>query len=151
MKISQKKYSQISETLKDFKCLIPRYIEVRGNPDLFKSFCSRNRNPLWDITNISFFKTGLVSESAKKSQNVCDDHFIQRRFSMMFIFDELIKNPNMSVDEFIKVILRYSSTIVITKDEHMLVTSRTKNTDEFNFKVYDELGIKVIGIEKYFI
>ena len=55
MKISKKKIIQIEETLKDFKALIPRFKEIKDNPILLKMFCSRNRNPLWDITNISYF------------------------------------------------------------------------------------------------
>jgi len=81
MKISKKKLIQIEETLKDFKALIPRFKEIKDNPNLLKMFCSRNRNPLWDITNISYFKTGLVSEELIKSGGKgVDDHYIQRAF-----------------------------------------------------------------------
>lgn len=150
MKISKKKILLIEETLKDFKCLIPRYCEVRDNELLFKSFCSRNRNPLWDITNISYFKTGLMSESAKTStEKLCDDHFVQRKLSMKLIMDSLVKSPNMSVEEFIKLIKKYSSTVKITRDEHTLVSQKTKNNDQYNFKVYEELGIIINGLDEY--
>lgn len=150
MKISKKKIILIDETLKDFKCLIPRYIEVRNNPILLKSFCSRNRNPLWDITNISYFKTGLLSESAKTStEKLCDDHFIQRKLSIQLIMDSLVKNPEMSLNEFILLVKKYSSTVKITKEEHSQVSLKTKNSEIFNFKVYDELGIIVHGLNEY--
>lgn len=150
MKISKKKFTLIEETLKDFKCLIPRYIEVTDNKELLKLFCSRNRNPIWDITNISYFKTGLMSESAKTSTDkLCDDHFVQRKLSMKLIMDSLVKDPNMTVEEFIKLIKKYSSTVKITRDEHTQVSQRTKNNDLYNFKVYEELGIIVNGLDDY--
>lgn len=150
MKISKKKYLLIEETLKDFKCLIPRYIEVRDNELLFKLFCSRNRNPLWDITQISYFKTGLMSESAKTStEKLCDDHFIQRKLSMKLIMDSLVNSPNMNIDEFINLIKKYSSTVKITREEHSQVSQRTKNNDLYNFKVYEELGIIINGLNDY--
>jgi hypothetical protein len=147
MKISEKKIIQIEETLKDFKSLIPRFKEIKDNPILLKMFCSRNRNPLWDITSISYFKTGLVSEGLIKSGGKgVDDHYIQRAFSMKIIFNLLCENPNMGVDEFILLIKKYSSTILITKDEHKKITSLTRNTNEINYHVYDKIGILVPGL-----
>ena len=137
MKISKKKIIQIEETLKDFKALIPRFKEIKDKPILLKMFCSRNRNPLWDITNISYFKTGLVSEELIKSGGKgVDDHYIQRAFSMKIIFNLLCENPNMGVDEFILLIKKYSSTISITKDD----------SNEINYHVYDKIGILVPGL-----
>ena len=152
MNISKKKLSLINETLKDFKCLIPRYLEVKNDQKLLDSFCSRNRNPLWDITNVSYFKTGLLSEEAKKTpDNTTDDHFIQRKLSMKLIMESLVNNPNMNLDEFVEIIRKYSSTVKITKDEHTLVSQKTKNKELYNFKVYDELGIVIENIGEYTI
>jgi len=61
MKLSRKQMVKVEETLKDFKCLIPRYLECKGSPKKLKSFCTRNRNPLWDLTNLKYFSTGLRS------------------------------------------------------------------------------------------
>jgi hypothetical protein len=151
MKISKKKLLSIDETLKDFKCLIPRYVEVKHDKNLLELFCSRNRNPIWDITNISYFKTGLLSESAKSttSDKLCDDHFIQRKLSMRLIMESLEKNPNITLEEFIFLIKKYSSTVKITKEEHSQVSQKTKKSNQYNFKVYEELGIVVKGIEEY--
>ena len=150
MSLSEKKLLQINETLKDFKCLVPRYLEVKNDQNLLELFCSRNRNPLWDITNVSYFKTGLISESAKKApENTTDDHFIQRKLSMRLVMESLVNNPNMSLEEFVEMIRKYSSTIIITKDEHTLVSQRTKNTGMYNFQVYSELGIVIEGIDDY--
>ena len=147
MKISKKKLIQIEETLKDFKALIPRFKEIKDNPILLKMFCSRNRNPLYDITGISYFKTGLVSEGLIKSGGKgVDDHYIQRTFSMKIIFNLLCENPNMGVDEFILLIKKYSSTISITKDEHKKITLLTRNTNEINYHVYNKIGILVPGL-----
>jgi hypothetical protein len=50
MKISKLKMLKIEETLKDFKCLVPRFNEVKEDKVLLKEFCMRNRNPIWDLT-----------------------------------------------------------------------------------------------------
>ena len=91
-----------------------------------------------------------MSESAKTSTDkLCDDHFVQRKLSMKLIMDSLVKNQNMTVDEFIKLIKKYSSTVKITRDEHTQVSQRTKNNNLYNFKVYEELGIIVNGLDEY--
>ena len=46
---------------------------------------------------------------------------------------------------------KYSSTVGITKDEHMRVTTLAKNKDEFNFSLYNECNIIIDGIDKFVI
>ena len=149
MKISKKKIIQIEETLKDFKALIPRFKEIKDKPILLKMFCSRNRNPLWDITNISYFKTGLVSEELIKSGGKgVDDHYIQRSLCMEIIFRELDGNPDMSVNDFIDILRIYSSTVLLSEKEHRDITVYTKNKGVMNYMVYDEVGIRVEGLSE---
>ena len=76
---------------------------------LIKIFSDRNIGTycLFDLTNNKFFKTGLLSNEVKKSnlknKEIVHDHFIQRKKSMNLLFNLLLENPNMSVDEFIVV------------------------------------------------
>ena len=77
------------ETLKDFKCLLSRYREVKDDVKLFKMFMTRNRNPLWDLSNSSELRTGLKSKKVIESKNKgVEDHFIQRSKAMKNIFFE---------------------------------------------------------------
>ena len=67
-KLNQNQLSNIEETLEDFKVLLVRYRSIKGDENKLKQFFVRNRNPIWDITNCKFFKTGLMSESAKNME-----------------------------------------------------------------------------------
>lgn len=135
------------ETLKDFKCLLLRYREVKNDVKLFKMFMTRNRNPLWDLSNSSELRTGLKSKRVIES-NVkgVDDHFIQRSKAMKNIFFELDNNPDMDVNDFIKVLKKYSSTVELTKEEHGKVTGLSRTRDVLNYQLYTELGIEVDGL-----
>ena len=143
---------KILETLKDFKALLPRYREVKGDAKLFQLFMSRNRNPLWDLSNNKIFKTGLKSGAFLESyEKGVEDHFIQRTKSMKIVFHKLDENPDMSVEEFTKLIMAYSSTITLTKEEHSKVTSFAKNNDMLNYQVYNLVGIEVVGLSEFMI
>jgi len=145
--ISKLKMLKIGETLKDFKCLIPRFNEVKNDKVLLRDFCSRNRNPIWDLTNINYFKTGLKSEGLIQSGGKgVDDHYIQRSRCMEIIFRELDSNPDMSVDYFIDILRIYSSTVLLSEKEHRDITVYTKNKGVMNYMVYDEIGIKIKGL-----
>jgi len=149
MKITKLKLLKIGETLKDFKCLIPRFNEVKDDKELLREFCSRNRNPIWDLTNIKYFKTGLKSEGLIKSGEIGkDDHYIQRSLCMEIIFKELNDNPDMNVDEFIELLRKYSSTVQLTEEEHKKITLYTRNTDIMNYMAYGDVGITVKGLKE---
>lgn len=153
-KPSSKQKLKLQETLKDFKTLLPRYSEVQNSPRLLKSFLSRNRNPLWDITNTKSFSTGLVSNGYKsrdEDTKVSVEHYIQRSLAMRIIFDELSKNPEMSVREFTSILKRFCSTIKVTKEEHKLITKMVRNTGIFNFRLYQQAGIEIHGLEEYLV
>ena len=62
--------SNIEETLEDFKVLLTRYRSIKDNETKLKQFYSRNRNPIWDVTNCKYFKTGLMSEGAKNTSQL---------------------------------------------------------------------------------
>jgi len=148
MKLSDQQLIKVEETLKDFVCLIPRYLEVKGNAKLYDMFLSRNRNPLFDMTGTKFWETGLSSNGAKfTNDKKVKDHYIPRKIAMGFIMDELVVNPSISLDDFILLCKKYASTITLTEDEHNLVTVRAKNTGRPNYEFYSSCGIIVEGID----
>ena len=148
MKLSTEQRVRVEETLKDFLCLVPRYLEVKGNAKLYDMFLSRNRNPLFDMTNTKFWETGLKSNDAKygKGKKV-KDHYIPRKIAMGFIMDELVVNPSISLDDFILLCKKYASTVTLTEEEHNLVTVMAKNTGKPNYEFYSSCGIIIEGID----
>jgi hypothetical protein len=151
-KISDLKIRMIEETLKDFKCLLVRYREVKDDELLLKEFCKRNRNPLWDITQIKYFNTGLSSKGLIDNGGTrVNEHYIPRVKSTEIIFEELHRNPEMDIDTFIYLIKKYASTISLTKDEHRRITSLTKGTGVMNYLMYERVGIEVPGLEEYIL
>ena len=146
--------SNIEETLEDFKVLLTRYRSIKGNETKLKQFYVRNRNPIWDVTNCKYFKTGLMSEDAKNTPltKQVDDHYIQRSKAMRFIFSELDKDEDMSVDRFIELLKKYCSTVVLSKDEHSMVTSvAKKNHTYLNYESYLACKIQVDGLSDFML
>jgi hypothetical protein len=139
----------IKETLEDFKVLLSRYRGIKGDETKLRQFFVRNRNPIWDITNCKFFKTGLVSDSAKNMESIdlVDDHYIQRSRAMKFIFSELDNHEDMGVDKFIGLLKKYCSTVKLSKDEHNKVTViAKKNPSYLNYESYLACQIKIDGL-----
>jgi hypothetical protein len=148
MEISKLKLRKIDGTLKDFKCLLPRYNEVKGDRILLKDFCSRNRNPIWDLTQSKFFKTGLKSEKLiQNGGKGKDEHYIQRSLCMQIIFRKINENPDMTNEEFIDLLKMYASTILLTNEEHKEITIYTRRTEIITYMAYSKVGIVVKGLE----
>jgi hypothetical protein len=148
-KLNRNQLSKIEETLEDFKVLLIRYRNIQGNENKLKQFFVRNRNPIWDVTNCKFFKTGLMSESAKDIElsQLVDDHFIQRSKAMRFIFSELDKNENMELNQFIQLLKKYCSTVKLSKEEHSKVTVVAKqNPTYLNYESYLACKIQIDGL-----
>ena len=150
MRLTPQLEINIKETLEDFRALIPRFSEVKNNPDLLRKFCSRNRNPLFDVTNNNQFRTGLGTKNALKLHKPVEDHFIQRTKAVEIIFNKLEKDPDMEFEEFVDILKKYCSTVSLTKDEHTEVTkiSRQKS-DVFNWEIYEKCGIVVEGMDDW--
>jgi ATP phosphoribosyltransferase len=147
--LNDNQLSNIEETLEDFKVLLSRYRSVKDDETKLKQFFVRNRNPIWDVTNCKYFKTGLMSESAKNIPltQLVDDHYIQRSKAMKFIFSELDKDKDMSVDKFIPILKKYCSTVQLSKDEHSKVTAVAKKNPKFlNYESYLACGIQIDGL-----
>lgn len=147
--LNHNQISKIEETLEDFRILLLRYRSIKGDENKVKQFFVRNRNPVWDITNCKFFKTGLMSESAKNIPlaQLVDDHYIQRSKAMRFIFSELDKDENMGLSKFIQILKKYCSTVKLSKEEHSKVTIVAKrNPTYLNYESYLACNIKIDGL-----
>lgn len=145
--LNENQLSNIEETLEDFKALLPRYRKLNNQSEKLKKFFVRNRNPLWDISNAKFFKTGLKSDGCETLNDLVDDHYIQRSKAIKFIFSELDKNEKLNLNEFILLLRKFCSTVKLTKDEHNKVTQIAKqNPDYLNYEIYSMCNIKVQGL-----
>jgi hypothetical protein len=109
-------------------------------------FSQLNRNLLFDITNVDRFKTKWISEKAKANPDLTRswDHVLQRSSITQKIFEEMDRNPQMTLGGFIRLLNKYCSQVLLTKEEHKQVTGFTQNKDELNFEIYWVLGIKMI-------
>jgi hypothetical protein len=148
-KLNQNQLSNIEETLEDFKALLPRYRSLKDYETKSKQFFVRNRNPVWDITNCKFFRTGLMSKDAKDLPltQLVDDHYIQRSKAMRFIFSELDRDENMTVEKFISILKKYCSTVKLSKEEHSKVTVIAKqNPTYLNYESYLACKIQINGL-----
>ena len=63
VRLSESQITKINLTLDIFKCQIGLYDSIKNDPNKLDAFFSLNRNPLFDLTNISYFRTGLESSS----------------------------------------------------------------------------------------
>ena len=88
MNLNKNQLFNAQETFEDFKVLLTRFNQVKNDETKLRAFFVRNRNPLWDLTNCKFYKTGLMSEGAKKldKKDLVDDHYIQRSKGLKFVF-----------------------------------------------------------------
>lgn len=151
--ITEKKMSIIEESLTDYKILLSRFVEIEKSPKELSVFLSLQRNPIFDITSIKKFKTGLRSTKARNCDKceISNDHFIQRSKALLYVFRELKKNPDMDIIDYITVLTKYCSTVVLTKEEHKKVNVFAKQNPELtNVKIYDLLGIKIPGLLKWY-
>ena len=152
--MNKNQLEKISETLEDFRVLLGRYRKLKNDDVRSRNFFVRNRNPIWDISQAKYFKTGLLSNLAKNTpiQDLVDDHFIQRSRAMKFIFSELDKNENMTESQFISCLKKYCSTVKLTKEEHQKVTIFAKQNPSFlNYEIYLKCNIEVKGLSELII
>jgi len=148
VRLSESQITKINLTLDIFKCQIELYNSIKTDPNKLDAFFSLNRNPLFDLTGISYFRTGLESDGVIAGGKPVHDHFIQRKQAMKILFDKLSKNKDMTLDEFIVFLVEYGSTVAITKEEHQVVTTRAKNTTKLNYELYEQCGIVIEGLNK---
>ena len=148
VRLSESQITKINLTLDIFKCQIELYNSIKTDPNKLDAFFSLNRNPLFDLTGISYFRTGLESDGVIAGGKPVHDHFIQRKHAMKILFEKLTQNKDMTLDEFIVFLVEYGSTVAITKEEHQVVTTRAKNTTKLNYELYEQCGIVIEGLDK---
>lgn len=108
------------------------------------------RSPIWDISSANIFKTGLKSNKVLDGdENTVEDHFIQRAKASKLLFESFSKNPSLSFVSFVNLLIKYASTIVLTKDEHSEVTKLAKrNKDSYNWQLYENCGVEIVGLKE---
>ena len=148
VRLKDSQIKKIDMTLNIFKSQIDLYESIKSDPTDLDNFFSLNRNPLFDLTNISYFRTGLESESVTNGGKPVHDHFIQRKRAMKILFVKLSEDRGMTLDEVIVFLVDYGSTVAITKEEHQVVTMRAKNTTDLNYELYEQCGIIIEGLDK---
>ena len=148
VRLKDSQIKKIDMTLNIFKCQIGLYESIKNDPNDLDNFFSLNRNPLFDLTNISYFRTGLQSQGVIDGGKPVHDHFIQRKYAMKILFEKLSENKNMTLNEFVVFLVEYGSTVAITKEEHQVVTMKAKNTTDLNYELYERCGIIIEGIDK---
>jgi len=148
VRLSKSHIIKINLTLDIFKCQIGLYDSIKNNPNKLDAFFSLNRNPLFDLTGISYFRTGLESDGVIAGGKPVHDHFIQRKHAMKILFERLSENKDMTFDDFVVFLVKYGSTVAMTKEEHQVVTTRAKNTTDFNYELYEQCGIVIEGLDK---
>jgi hypothetical protein len=148
VRLSESQITKINLTLDIFKCQIELYNSIKTDPNKLDAFFSLNRNPLFDLTGISYFRTGLESDGVIAGGKPVHDHFIQRKQAMKILFEKLSQNKYMTLDEFVVFLVEYGSTVAITKEEHQVVTTRAKNTTKLNYELYEQCGIVIEGLDK---
>lgn len=148
VRLSESQITKINLTLDIFKCQIELYNSIKTDPNKLDAFFSLNRNPLFDLTGISYFRTGLESDGVIAGGKAVHDHFIQRKHAMKILFEKLSEDNDMTLDEFIVFLVEYGSTVAITKEEHQVVTLRAKNTTDLNYELYEQCGIVIEGLDK---
>ena len=148
VRLKDSQIKKIDMTLNIFKCQIGLYESIKNDPDDLDNFFSLNRNPLFDLTNISYFRTGLQSQGVIDGGKPVHDHFIQRKYAMKILFEKLSENKIMTLNEFVVFLVEYGSTVAITKEEHQVVTMKAKNTTDLNYELYERCGIIIEGIDK---
>lgn len=142
-------FHDVSELLDDWKCLVPRWNQIKDCDLLKRKFCVRNRNPLFDISSNSYFNSGLGSLEGLQIDKPVLDHYVQRAKAVEHIFEHLNVNPNITVYEFLEILKKYCSVVKLTKKEHSKVTSFCRsNKDFYNFQVYELCGIKISGLSE---
>jgi hypothetical protein len=136
----------INELLQDYLTLLPRWKEVKRIPYAKQKFCSRNRNPLFDISSFKFFKTELGTKIGLVLTKPVYDHYIQRTKAVEFIFNKLESEPEIDLLDFVYYLKKICSVVALTEEEHKTVTSFCKKNKKFyNFQAYKHCGIKIEG------
>jgi ribosomal protein S18 len=137
---------RMKELYEDYKFFKGRYIQVMDDKRKFNRFCNTYRSPIFDL---QFLKTGLISEAAKlvPKNETTADHYFNRKLSTKLVYDEMLKYPTF--EEFILILKKYGSTIIITKEEHSRFKKDAQGMYLKTYRDYEDRGIDVPGLKEY--
>jgi hypothetical protein len=137
--------------LLSFKSQLGLYKEFKNDPNGLKFLFSMNRTPLWDISNNKFFTTNFKSKGHlnDETQPNTKEHYFNRILSSRFIFNELEKDENMSLDRFTEICKDLCSVVILTKEEHKLATNMSRGTNRPGYLFYEKCGIEINGFDEY--
>jgi len=153
-------------SLRLFKDQLNSYIISKDSKDIreLDRLTNLNRNPIFDTTNRVMYRHDKKSINLiliKENKNISSkerarltkkDHIVPRCVATKYIFEELIDNPNMSIQEYEEILMKVGKYAEITADEHDLLRIYHKNNNNkylsveeyLNFTHYKELGIVLI-------
>jgi hypothetical protein len=137
--------------LLSFKSQLVVYKQFKNDPSGLKFLFSMNRSPLWDISGNKFFETNFSSQKllSDRTQPSTKEHYFNRILSSRFIFNELEKDENMSLDRFTEICKDLCSIVKLTKEEHTLVTNMSRGTNRPGYLFYEKCGIEINGFDEY--
>jgi hypothetical protein len=139
---------KMNELYELYKVTLLRYLVIKDDEDKLNNFCSIFRSPIFDL---SFLKTRLISEAAKLvPYNMrAKDHYYNRTLSSKFIFRDMDLNRDMTFEEFVVMIKKYGSTIIITKEEHARFKKDAQGMYLKTYRDYEDRGVDVPGLREY--
>jgi hypothetical protein len=139
---------KMRKLFKYFKSLVSDYLDDRNNEKDLSFFCNTFRSPIFDL---QFLKTGLISEAAKLvPYNMrAKDHYYNRKLSIHLIFEQVVNNIDMTFEEFVVILKRYGSTIIITKEEHARFKKDVQGMYLKTYRDYEDRGVDVPGLREY--
>ena len=101
------------------------------------------RSPIFDETNVTFFKKDYISLKAfNKEGRITDEHCNGRTNCAKKIFEKIFLGEINTFEEFIDFLKNYCYTIKILSEENTSVSVYLKKNKDKNFiEAYNELGI----------
>jgi len=149
-KTTDKLFKKLEVLYELFKRNLTLYKKFKALEDqeYVEMFISMFRSPIWDVTLAPLFKSGLKSTCVTDTKPV-DDHFIQRIKAAKFLFEIFCENPKTTFVSFLNFLIKYGSTVAMTKEEHTLVTNAAKkNKEAMNYQIYESCGIEIPGLSE---
>ncbi len=145
------KDSEVIRLLQDFlnfeNLYLNRYCLISNNDILLNLFYSNGRNSIWDNFRK---KTGLISTEASscKKNEVTDEHFIPRKIISKILY-RIRSIQKINFEEYVELLELLAKTIILSKNEHTKVTTKTRSTDVPSFIIYELDDIDIPGFKDY--
>lgn len=153
LKLIEKGYND-NEVIKLLQCFLNfetlylnRFSLISNNEVLLHLFYSNGRNSIWDNFRK---KTGLISTHAKscKKNEITDEHFIPRTIISKILY-QIRTYKKITFEEYVELLELLAKTIILSKEEHSKVTTKTRNTNIPSFIIYEMDDIEIVGFKEY--